>query len=198
MLGDNKLKIGVFGGSFDPVHLEHTKIADVAFKEFNVDKIIIVPAYKPPHKNALNVSAQHRLNMLKLAVENLQNVFIDCFEINSKKSVYTFETMDYLHQKYYNDSLKLIIGQDSYNQLDNWRKSEYIAEKYGFFVVRRNGLTINKNSRFFKYSVFSNFVGTISSTEVRTKIEQATDVSSLLDNKVLNYIKQNNLYINKK
>lgn len=188
------LKIGVFGGSFDPVHTEHIEIVKVAFKEFNIDKVIIVPAYTPPHKNFLNVSDTHRLNMLSCAIENLENVFINTFEINLKRVVYTYETLDYLKTKYSNANLKLIIGADSYNHLNTWKKSEYIAKEYGFLVIKRKNIAVDSNSKFFKYSQFSNFEGKFSSTQVRENIKKGLDVSYILNDKVYNYIKENELY----
>ena len=109
--------IGVFGGSFDPIHIEHIEIIKVAFNEFKIDKVIIVPAFNPPHKKFLNVSDKHRLNMINYAIENLKNVFVDTFEIDLKRIVYTYETLDFLNKKYPSENLKLIIGADSYNQL---------------------------------------------------------------------------------
>lgn len=186
--------IGIFGGSFDPVHLEHIKIINVIFDEFNVDKIIVVPAYKPPHKKFLNVSCEHRINMLELALRKLKNVFIDTFEIDCKRTVYTYETLDYLQEKYSNAKLKLIIGADSFSNLDHWKKSEYIAKKYGFLVVNRENTQIDENSIFFQYSKFTSFKGKISSTNVRKNIKLGVDISCWIDYKVLNYIKENELY----
>lgn len=186
--------IGVFGGSFDPIHIEHIEIIKVAFNEFKIDKVIIVPAFNPPHKKFLNVSDKHRLNMINYAIENLKNVFVDTFEIDLKRIVYTYETLDFLNKKYPSENLKLIIGADSYNQLHTWKKSEYIARKYGLFVIKRKNINIDISSKFFKYSQFSTFEGKISSTQVRENIKKGIDVSCILNSKVYNYIKENELY----
>ncbi len=188
------LNIGVFGGSFDPIHLEHIQIIKVVFKEFAIDKVIVVPAYKPPHKKTLNVSAIHRLNMLNCALESMKNIMIDTFEINSNRIVYTIETLDYLQGKYSNANIRLIIGADSFNNLNKWKKSDYIAKKYGFIVVNRQNIKIDMNSKFIKYSKFSNFTGTISSTQIRENIKKGMDVRSLLNKNVLDYIKKYELY----
>ncbi len=188
------LNIGVFGGSFDPIHKEHIKIIEIIFKEFDVDKVIVVPAYNPPHKMNLNVSAIHRLNMINLALQNIQNVIVDTFEMDLKKTVYTFETLDYLQEKYSNTNINLIIGADSFNKLDEWKKSDYIAKKYGFIVIKRRNIKIDMNSKFIKCSKFSNFIGTISSTQIRENIKKGIDVSSLLNKDVFSYIKKYELY----
>lgn len=189
-------KIGVFGGSFDPVHNAHIETARQAVDEFGLDFVIFIPSYLPPHKLRLQASSQDRLNMLSLAVKNNSKFLIDTFEIQNKRIVYSFETLDYLQKKYYKDILKLIIGSDTFNQLDEWVKPEYIAEKYGFFVMKRPDIAVDFNSKYSKYAVFSEFLmKNISSTQIRDMIKNnAADIESMVPKEVLKYIKENNLY----
>jgi len=189
-------KIGVFGGSFDPVHNAHIETAQQAVDEFGLDCVIFVPSYLPPHKLRLQALSQDRLNMLSLAVKNNGKFLIDTFEIQNKRIVYSFEMLDYLQKKYYKDILKLIIGSDTFNQLDEWKKPEYIAEKYGFFVMKRPDIAVDLNSKYRKYAVFSEFfMKNISSTQIRDMIKNnAADIEKLVPKEVLKYIKENNLY----
>jgi len=189
-------KIGIFGGSFDPVHNAHIEAAQQAVAQFGLDFVIFIPSYLPPHKLRLQASSQDRLNMLSLAVKNNCKFLIDAFEIQNRRIVYSFETLDYLQKKYYKDILKLIIGSDTFNQLDEWEKPEYIAEKYGFLVMKRPDVIIDLNSKYRKYAVFSEFfMKNISSTQIRDMIKNnAADIEKLVPKEVLKYIKEKKLY----
>ena len=188
-------KIGVLGGSFDPVHNAHLEIAKKAFDEFGLDLVIFVPAYLPPHKKKLEVSDEHRLNMISLCIESNPKFLLDKFEIESKKIIYSFQTLDYLQNKYSGNSIKLIIGSDTFNQLNTWKKPDYIAEKYGFLVMKRPNVIIDLSSKYCRFSLFSQILTEdISSTQIRKKIKNKEDVAGYIPKKVLNYIKDRNLY----
>lgn len=187
--------IGILGGSFDPIHCVHLEIANQSLNEFKLDFVIFIPAYLPPHKNKLEVSDKHRFEMLLLALENRKNFIIDDFEIKSKSVVYSYQTLDYLQKKYPNDTIKLIIGSDSFNQLDTWKKPDYIAEKYGFIVIKRPNVELDKKSNYYKYADISYFTAQdISSTMIRNMLKINQDVENKLPWKVLEYIKKYDLY----
>lgn len=188
-------KIGVLGGSFDPIHNAHIEIAKKAVYEFGLDFVVFVPAYLPPHKKKLEVSDQHRLHMLSLGIENNSKFVLDKFEIESKKIIYSFQTLDYLQKKYSEDKIKLIIGSDTFNQLHTWKNPDYIAEKYGFFVMKRPNISVDINSKYYKYSFFSQtLMRNIASTQIRKMIKNNENVDNYIPKKVLEYIKDNNLY----
>lgn len=187
--------IGVLGGSFDPVHCAHLEIAGQALAEFNLDFIIFVPAYVPPHKNKLEVSDQHRYDMLRLAVSNSKKFIVETFEIDCKRVVYSYETLDFLSKKYVGDRIKMIIGSDSFNQLNTWKRAEYIACTYGFIVIKRPGNDPEKKSFFYKYADISKFTAhNISSTSIRNMLMKNLDVKEKLPENVLDYIRKNELY----
>ncbi|MDD5020873.1 MAG: nicotinate (nicotinamide) nucleotide adenylyltransferase [Endomicrobiaceae bacterium] len=188
-------KIGVLGGSFDPIHNAHIEVAQKAVFEFELDFVIFVPAYLPPHKQKLEVSDVHRLNMVSLGIENNHKFLLDTFEIESKKIIYSFQTLDYLQKKYFKDKIKLIVGSDTFNQLDTWKKPEYIAKKYGFFVMQRPNVVTDINSKYYKYACLSKtLMKDIASTQIRTMIKNNENVDDFIPKKVLEYIKDNNLY----
>ncbi|MFA7074479.1 MAG: nicotinate (nicotinamide) nucleotide adenylyltransferase [Endomicrobiaceae bacterium] len=190
-----KSKIGVLGGSFDPVHCAHLEAAFQSVSEFGLDLVVFVPAYLPPHKIKLEVSGIHRYRMLALAVGNRKKFVIDDFEINSKRKVYSYETLDYLNRKYAGNKIKLIIGSDSFNQLASWERPEYIAERYGFIVIQRPGSQPDVESVYYKYADISKFKAhDISSTAVREILKKNGDIKGKLPGKVLDYIKKNELY----
>ena len=189
------LKIAVLGGSFDPVHNAHIQMAQCAFDEFNIDKIIFVPAYKPPHKSDLIADSQDRYNMLVSVVKKNPKYLIDCYELDLKKEVYSYQMLDYLKNKYEKSSIKMLIGSDSFNNLGSWRNAEYICKNYGFYVIRRPNVIIDKNSAYYDYCLFSNKVmSEISSTMIREKVKNKQDISNLVPKEVENYIKQNKIY----
>lgn len=187
--------MAVFGGSFDPVHNAHLAIAQKAVDEMGADVIIFVPAYIPPHKKSLVADSKHRLNMLSLALEKRTEYLIDTFEIDRKSSVYSFQTLDYINKKYSGNSIKLLIGSDSFNMLETWEKPEYVAKKYGFFVMQRPDNIANINSRYYKYGIFSKtLIEDISSTRIRLYMEENISAAHLMPESVWRYIKENKLY----
>lgn len=187
--------LGILGGSFDPIHNAHIEMAETALKEFNLDKILFVPAYIPPHKQKLVASEKDRYNMLFDAVKNIEKYEIDTFEIDSKKVIYSYQMLDFIKSKYNTNSIKMIIGADSFNNLSTWKNSEYIAKEYGFIVFKRPNIKIDVNSLYYKYCLFSKHImKDISSTYIRQKLKEKKDISKYVPGQVLEYIKENNLY----
>ena len=187
--------LGVLGGSFDPVHNAHLKMADTALKEFNIDKIIFVPAYVPPHKLKLIASEKDRYNMLLEVIKDNNKYEIDTFEIDSKKVIYSYQMLDYIKNKHNIDNIKMIIGSDSFNQLPGWKNIEYISKKYGFIVFPRPNINIDVQSPYCKYCCFSKHVmEDISSTSIRQCLKEKKDILQFVPKQVADYIKKKSLY----
>jgi len=105
-------RIGILGGTFDPPHNGHIAIAEQACKQLKLDKIILVPAYIPPHKtHKSSISASHRLNMLKLAIDGRKGFKVSSVELKRKGISYTIDTLKALKKQYRNSDLILIIGR---------------------------------------------------------------------------------------
>ena len=189
------MNIGVLGGSFDPVHNAHLQMAETALKEFNIDKIVFVPAFVPPHKLILFASEKDRYNMLYNVVKNVSQYEIDTYEIDSQKTVYSYQMLDYIKSKYVADNIKMIIGADSFNNLSTWKNIEYISKEYGFIVYPRPNMKIDMNNPYYKYCDFSkNIMKDISSTTIRQKLKNKEDISQYVPKQVFEYIKKKNLY----
>jgi nicotinate-nucleotide adenylyltransferase len=187
--------LGVLGGSFDPVHNAHLKMADTALKEFDLDKIIFVPAYIPPHKLKLIASEKDRYNMLSEVIKDSNKYEIDTFEIDSKKVIYSYQMLDYLKSKHNVDNIKMIIGADSFNQLTGWKNIEYISKKYGFIVFPRPNINIDVQSPYYKYCCFSKYLmEDISSTNIRQCLKEKKDILQFVPKQVAEYIKKKGLY----
>ncbi|MDR2709469.1 MAG: nicotinate (nicotinamide) nucleotide adenylyltransferase [Elusimicrobiota bacterium] len=192
-----KLKrLAVFGGSFDPVHIGHIEIAKSAQQNFDLSKVIFVCAWAAPHKPQHFASAQDRLKMLSMAVQNIENFEISLFELSCKNVVYSYQTLDYFQKIYPDYEILMIIGSDSLNGIKTWKKIDYIVSKYKFIVANRTENLPSAANEYIKNCLFiDREFENISSKKIRAllaaKDEQA---QKYLTPKVYRYIKENGLY----
>ena len=142
------MKIGIFGGTFNPVHNGHLTIADEFINKCELDKLILIPNNVSPFKiDDDSVSAEHRLRMLNLAVQDRKNFEIDDFEIKKSGVSYTIETVEYLKSKFPEDHLFLLIGTDQAIDIDRWKNIDEIKKLVSIVVAdRTNELTTFLNS----------------------------------------------------
>jgi len=197
------MKIGLFGGSFNPIHNGHIYLAKSIMDSLNLDKIILIPSKKSPHKsNVEYVSDTHRLNMCNLAVQNIPNVEVSDFEICRDTISYTVYTVQYFKENYPNDELYLLIGSDMFLSFDTWKDFKDIMQNVTLAVVSRcNGdmdTLLEKSMQLSKYGkiIVSNTAPLeVSSTEIRKNIRFNQYYSCNLDKKVVQYIKSNGLYL---
>ena len=186
------MKIGIFGGCFNPPHNMHYKIAQKLIYCGYLDKVIFVPTGNDYEKVDL-IDIDDRINMLNLIVSDNMEVSDIC---KNPKYQYTFEVLDYYHSIYPNDELYFICGTDNLNELYIWRNYEYILSTYKILVIHRNGDDVNSIlDRYIEYKgniiVSSIEESLISSTNIRNNLEENKDK---LDEKVYNYIKEKKLY----
>ncbi len=197
------MKIGVFGGAFNPVHNGHLHLMNCFFNELKLDKLILIPTSVPPHKDQSGLlSGTHRINMLKLAVDNKLGIEISDIEFKRSGKSYTYDTLSQLKKEYPEDEFYLIVGSDQYLHFNSWYRYEDILTSVTLVTAAReeNEYKIlndfkNKNS-FLKNSMISTFgVVKVSSSQVRQMIADGRDVSHLIPSRVYNYIKENELYV---
>ncbi len=136
------MKTGIFGGSFDPVHEGHIRLALSAAKEQKLDRLIILPTGIPPHKAALSAAKEHRLKLLEFAVERMRKdldipVMIDDRELKSNVINYTYVTLEGFHRDYPDDEFYFIMGGDSIEYFKTWVKPEVIATRAVLLAGRR-------------------------------------------------------------
>ena len=194
------MKIGIFGGSFNPPHKMHKEIAIELIKKHYVDKVIFVPTgSKYKYKNNL-LSDKVRLNMLELMCKDTNNLEVSDFELKDDV-VYTYLTLNYFKNKYKDDEIYFICGTDNLSYIDKWKRGEYILSNNKILVIKRN--TDDINALLDKYKDYKdNIIVTdikeneISSTKIREMIYNNKRVKDYLDNKVLDYIVRNKLYRN--
>lgn len=177
----------IFGGGFDPVHFGHINMALAARDAFQA-QVIFVPAKVSIWKSD-SVEAKHKLNMLKLAIEDYKNFLIDTFELDSKEQPYSFETISYFKKKYPKDSLFLLIGQDQVNSFHLWKKAEEIAKSAQIVYFKRPKYELNQQN-VEKYHI----VG-INGQEIDAASSSIRELKSIaVPEKVLKYIEDNSLY----
>ncbi|MDZ7316735.1 MAG: nicotinate-nucleotide adenylyltransferase [candidate division KSB1 bacterium] len=134
------MRVGIYGGTFDPIHIAHLIIAEAARDDLNLDRVIFVPSYLPPHKPNRNISpAEIRLEMVRRAVAGNSAFFASDYEIRRQNISYTVETLRYFATQWQIDRerLFLIIGQDNLKDFDKWKEPEEIVRLASLAVAAR-------------------------------------------------------------
>lgn len=134
------MRIGLFGGTFDPIHRGHIAIAQAAKKKFKLDRIIFVPAGVMPHKAKSIARAKDRLTMVYLATQRYKGFAVSDYEIRKKTPAYTIETVQYWKRKLPADTrLFFISGMDAFKEIKTWRKWQELFSICHFIVINRPG-----------------------------------------------------------
>ncbi|OPZ84837.1 MAG: Nicotinate-nucleotide adenylyltransferase [Firmicutes bacterium ADurb.Bin419] len=201
----NPEKIGISGGTFNPIHYGHLIVAEMVRDEFGLEKILFVPSGMPPHKDLRDVAgAEHRFNMVRQAVNNNPYFFESRVEVERGGYTYTIDTLKNLRQTYGKDAkLYYIIGADVLSDLLTWRNYQEVFGICEFIAVLRPGNGIEVFNRQMEYlrdnfGAVIHFMDTplieISSTEIRNRIKQGKSIKYLVPDSVEDYIKENRLY----
>ncbi|MBQ8869212.1 MAG: nicotinate (nicotinamide) nucleotide adenylyltransferase [Oscillospiraceae bacterium] len=199
------MKIGVFGGTFNPVHNGHIRLAKLYFEKLGLDRLIVIPTNIPPHKTVSDmIDSADRLNMLRLAFENYPNVEISDIELNMSGKSYTVNTISALNKLYPNDELYLIVGGDMFLCFESWREYKKILSMCTLCTAPREIGEFNALKEYQKKIdpendttvILDAEVLVLSSSEIRQKIKNGADLNDLLPEKVLEYINQKGLYKN--
>lgn len=133
-----KQKIGIIGGTFDPIHLGHTYIAEKCYRELGMDKIIFVPCKQSPHKlTKENAADHHRLEMCRLAVKSLPWAVVDDYELNIPPPSFSWRTAEVMQEKYPDAELHWLMGSDQWKSILLWDRSAYFASLVNFIVISR-------------------------------------------------------------
>ena len=189
------MKIGFFGGTFNPPHKGHEKIIDYCSDLF--DRVLVFPNMISPHKlHAPPIDSMHRVNMLELIIKH-DNVEIDMYEIKSELSNYTYYTVKYLLDRYKDSTLSMILGEDQLLNLGNWHNIDFILKNTNILCFNRRGSENNKHDfPFYFNSQIIDFDFPFSSSFIREKIYKNEEIKdSLISKQVKNYIYEHKLYI---
>lgn len=194
-------RIGIFGGTFDPIHNGHLIITENVFEQIHLDTVLFIPSGKPPLKNADSITdSSHRLNMVNLAIEGNSSFSVSDIEIthNSNEPSYTVDTLMKLREQYSAQQVKfyLIIGMDQLIDLHKWKDPGKLFLLSEVLVINRPGFLIQQVEN--EYSRQGVFVPVpnidISSSDIRFRIQENRSIKYLVPEKVEQYIIENNLY----
>ena len=139
-------RIGIYGGTFDPIHNGHFKVAQAIVKAFAMDLLLFVPAYAPPHKRRVEISSPfHRLAMLVLATARSRKMFVSSIELEAPSRPYTIDTLRQLQAHYENALLFFVMGTDSFKDVTSWRDYRQILSEFNCIVAVRPGSDVDKD-----------------------------------------------------
>ena len=206
--------IGIFGGTFDPVHNAHLHVAEEARKALGIDDFRMIPAGDPPHREGTFASPRHRLAMLELAVESIPGLAIDERELRRDGPSWMVDTLASLRAEKPNRPLLLVIGQDAANSFDEWRHWRRIFDLAHLVIMTRSGESAGyspdmgkeverrlitdpgylRREHFGSVATIGVSRVDISSTAVRQRIQAGEEVLDWLPSPVLEYIEQHGLY----
>ena len=196
--------IGVYGGSFDPVHFGHLKTANSIKNELNFERLFLLPCFEPVHKNSLHYSSIERLKMLSLAIKEFPSLEIDTREIDRGGSSFMIDTLIELLEEFKENNICLIIGMDSFISFKTWKKWDQFASLVHLIVLPRNSgkppqnsldtfeLAIDKNDLKIKPNGLLYFSNSelidISSTDIRDRIASNQNLDGLMPSSVINFL----------
>ncbi len=187
------MKIALFFGSFNPVHIGHLIIANHVIEHTELQKIwFIVSPQNPLKPTSSLLNEYNRLHLVQLAIENDPRFKVSNIEFKLPKPSYTIDTLAYLTEKYPKHQFSIIMGGDSYSNLNNWKNYELILKNYPIIVFNRDGFELKKKSTttLFVQAPFLN----ISSTLIRNEIKMGKSVKYLVPELVYNELEITNYY----
>ncbi len=195
------MRLGIFGGSFDPPHNGHLQLARFVLKKKSLDKLIFVTAFKTPYTDkSTSVSFEDRFKMTQLTVEKLAGFEVSDIEGVRGGDSFTVDSVRYFRELYSleADQLFLIIGADSLMRFDEWKSPYAILNECSVCVLKRSEVKYeNFDKRFIdKVEFLDNELMALSSSDIRNQIREGKDVEQLVDKKVIEYISDRKLYTN--
>lgn len=199
----NGKKLGIMGGTFDPIHLGHLRTAEFVYERLGLEKIIFVPAFIAPHKVGLEFApAADRYRMTELATRPYPYFEVTDIELRRSGVSYTYDTVLELKQQYPGYELYFIVGADAVPMLNTWHNIRELLTEVTFIAADRPGYgqTINKVCKFFgelaqnKILLLKTPEVDISSTDIRERVKQELPIEELVPASVAEYILKEHLY----
>lgn len=206
--------IGIFGGTFDPIHYGHLRAALESKEIFRLDEVRLIPSSQPPHRGQPSATAEQRLAMLKLGVADQPGFTIDSQEIDRPGKSFMVDTLHALRAEFPEKSLLLFIGSDAFHKLNTWHRWQNLFDYAHVIVLTRPGFALSRSAKFDDFfadkiievpqSLLARLNGNlyfqvitqldISATSIRAMIAQGHSPRYLLPDAVLQYIKAHKLY----
>lgn len=201
------MKIGIMGGTFDPIHNGHLMLGEYAYRQFGLDKIWFMPNGCPPHKNNAKIGSEAltRAVMVELAIKDKDYFCLEDYEIKKDTVSYSYATLEHFNRMYPEHSFYFIVGADSLFAIERWVHPERVLKACTILAAYRddknNKIVMDEQIRMLnqKYSADIHLLETpvmaVSSSELREMIKNSHDISNYVPKEVEAYIKANSLYI---
>lgn len=187
------MRIGILGGTFNPVHIGHLILAEEAREKLGLDKVVFVPTALPPHKEDLNIApASDRLKMIKLAISGNKYFAVSDIEIKRQGRSYTIDTLTELKSKFNRDELYFIIGSDLLKYLDEWKDLNQIIKMVKFVAATRPGYPLEQIPNYIQTLAIR--AVDVSGFEVRQCVQKDKSFRYLVPDKIFGYINKRRLY----
>ena len=201
------MRIGVFGGTFDPVHLGHLLIAEKARVNLQLQEVIFVPAGIPWMKTEQSItSSEHRVNMVNIAIMSNPFFRVSCFEVEKAGASYTVETLEEMAKIHEGAKLFLIVGSDIIEEFDKWKAPDKVLQ-FAHLVIFNRRMIRNRGSD--DYDIPSKVKGTditkitwvpgpelkISSSNIRRRVSEGKSIRDMVSDEVIKYIADHGLYL---
>ncbi|MGD8534539.1 MAG: nicotinate-nucleotide adenylyltransferase [Candidatus Aminicenantes bacterium] len=215
-----KERIGLFGGTFNPIHSGHIMAAEIVRKRLSLEKILFIPSYIPPHKDSAEIaSPSHRLKMVELSLQSYPHFVPSSIEVDAEEKSYSIITLGKVEKLNPNAQLFFILGIDAFLEIDTWKSYEKLLEKCFFVVISRPGFRLKEAKAVLKeihredmcelsesetvdddmllaYRVFLLKIDAldIASTDIRKRTRRGESINTMVPVEVEAYIKENKLY----
>ncbi|MFH1442173.1 MAG: nicotinate-nucleotide adenylyltransferase [Candidatus Omnitrophota bacterium] len=187
------MKIGILGGTFNPIHIGHLILAEEIREKLELDKIVFVPTFMPPHKNNSEIAAaSNRYKMIKAAISGNKHFLVSDIEIKRKGPSYTIDTVREFKKVYPADEFYFITGSDLLKYLDEWKDLSEILKQVKFVVATRPGYPLDRIPTYI--STISIRAVDVSAFEIRQASKDGKSFRYLVPEAVYNYIVKRRLY----
>lgn len=189
------MKLCVFQGTFNPIHKVHLKMAEFVLTNYNFNKILFIPAYKPPHKDYDPALSMHRLNMVKLATQSNPKFEVCDIEFQSNRISYTYYTILELYKIYDVDGkINFIIGTDAFKNIDKWYEADKLKELINFIVFKRENELDDLRYKELKSKGYNFTFAQMDFEDVSSTIIRKNLSDKYVTKEVMRYIEENGLY----
>lgn len=201
-MSDRPVRVGFFGGTFDPIHLGHLILASYAASEAKLDRLLLAPAAFPPHKEKKITPVSHRIEMLLRAIEPDERLEMTTVDLDRDGPHYSADTLEILAEIYPDAQLYFLMGSDSYRDLPKWHEPLRLFDHASLLVGRRPNSAYDRDELWRELPparTRTEFVDIplieISSTEVRKRVSEGRPIDYLVPRSVQDYIERNGLYL---
>ncbi|RDU23168.1 nicotinate-nucleotide adenylyltransferase [Anaerosacchariphilus polymeriproducens] len=200
-------KVGIMGGSFDPIHIGHLILAESAYEQFDLEQVLFIPTGNPPHKDiSIFSTSKQRLEMVSLAIQDNSHFQLSTLEMEREGVIYTFRTLEIIKNQNPDTDYYFIMGADSLFDFESWKEPSKITEYCTLLVATRENMENQalkdkilylKNKYKSRIQILNTPNIDISSRSVRESVKNGSTIKYFVPKEVETYIKKNHLYLYK-